>query len=100
MEKPSVTILGLGAMGTALARTWLAAGHPLTVWNRTPARAAALAPHGARVADSAAQAVAANTLVVVCLLDDTSVGEVLAGDALWVSGVWVPHAGATPPKAS
>ncbi|WP_444951828.1 NAD(P)-dependent oxidoreductase [Micromonospora ureilytica] len=79
VEKPSVTMLGLGAMGTALARTWLTAGYPLTVWNRTPARAAALTPHGARVADSVAQAVAANTLVVVCLLDDTSVGEVLAG---------------------
>ncbi|MET7358805.1 NAD(P)-binding domain-containing protein [Streptomyces sp. NPDC005562] len=78
VEKTSVTLLGLGAMGTALARTWLAAGHPLTVWNRTPARAAALAAEGARVADSAADAVAANTLVVVCLLDDTSADEVLA----------------------
>ncbi|MEU2552322.1 NAD(P)-binding domain-containing protein [Streptomyces sp. NPDC013313] len=81
VEKTSVTLLGLGAMGTALAHTWLAAGHPLTVWNRTPARAAALAAEGARVADSAAEAVAANTLVV-CLLDDTSVDEVLAGTDL------------------
>ncbi|MFF9772852.1 NAD(P)-dependent oxidoreductase [Streptomyces sp. NPDC013978] len=77
-EKTSVTLLGLGAMGTALARTWLAAGHPLTVWNRTPARAAVLAAEGAKVADSAAEAVAANTLVVVCLLDDASVEEALA----------------------
>lgn len=79
VEKPSVTVLGLGAMGTALARAWLAAGHPLTVWNRTPARAAALTPEGARVAGSAAQAVAASALVVVCLLDDSSVDQVLAG---------------------
>lgn len=71
-------MLGLGAMGTALARAWLAAGHPLTVWNRTPARAAVLADEGARVADNGAEAVAANPLIVVCLLDDTSVGEVLA----------------------
>lgn len=78
VEKTSVTLLGLGAMGSALARTWLAAGHPLTVWNRTPARAAALAAEGARVADSAAEAVAANTLVIVCLLDDASVAEALA----------------------
>jgi 3-hydroxyisobutyrate dehydrogenase-like beta-hydroxyacid dehydrogenase len=78
LEKDPVTLLGLGAMGTALARTWLAAGHPLTVWNRTPARAAALAAEGATVADSPAGAVAANTLVVVCLLDDASVDEVLA----------------------
>lgn len=79
VEKAPVTLLGLGAMGTALARAWLAAGHPVTVWNRTPARAAALAAEGASVADSAAEAVAANTLVVVCLLDDASVGQVLAG---------------------
>lgn len=79
VEKTPVTLLGLGAMGTALARAWLAAGHPLTVWNRTPARAAALAAEGATVADSAAEAVAANTLVVVCLLDAASVDEALAG---------------------
>ncbi|MER5713878.1 NAD(P)-binding domain-containing protein [Streptomyces sp. NPDC002132] len=79
VEKTSLTLLGLGAMGAAFARAWLAAGHQLTVWNRTPARAAALAAEGARVADSAAEAVAANTLVVVCLLDDASVEEALAG---------------------
>ncbi|MBQ1061294.1 NAD(P)-dependent oxidoreductase [Micromonospora sp. C41] len=79
VEKTPVTLLGLGAMGAALARAWLAAGHPLTVWNRTPARAAAISAEGATVANSAAEAVAASTLVVVCLLDDTSVEEVLAG---------------------
>ncbi|MER5964520.1 NAD(P)-binding domain-containing protein [Streptomyces sp. NPDC002057] len=78
-DKSPVTLLGLGAMGTALARTWLAAGHPLTVWNRTPGRAAPLAADGAKVADSAAEAVAASPLVVVCLLDDASVEETLDG---------------------
>jgi 3-hydroxyisobutyrate dehydrogenase-like beta-hydroxyacid dehydrogenase len=66
-------------MGTALARAWLAAGHPLTVWNRTRGRAGHLAAEGATVAESAAEAVAANRLVVVCLLDDASVGEALEG---------------------
>lgn len=79
VEKTSVTLLGVGAMGTALARTWLAAGHPLTVWNRTPARATPLAAEGAKVADSAAAAVAVNSLVVVCLLNDASVEETLTG---------------------
>ncbi|MGW1014145.1 NAD(P)-dependent oxidoreductase [Streptomyces termitum] len=78
-EKTPVTLLGLGAMGTALARAWLAAGHPLTVWNRTPARAEALAAEGAKTAATAAEAVAAHRLVVVCLLDDASVEEALAG---------------------
>ncbi|MEU9715327.1 NAD(P)-binding domain-containing protein [Streptomyces sp. NPDC047976] len=74
-----LTLLGLGDMGTALARTWLAAGHPLTVWNRTAAKADALAAEGAAVAAGPAEAVAANTLVVLCLLDDASVGDALDG---------------------
>ncbi|MFD3465084.1 NAD(P)-dependent oxidoreductase [Streptomyces sp. NPDC058682] len=75
----SLALLGLGDMGTALARTWLAAGHSLTVWNRTPAKAGALAADGASVAATAADAVAASALVVVCLLDDASVGATLDG---------------------
>lgn len=66
--------------GSSCVRT--ESGHtanPLTVWNRTPARGAALAAEGAKVADSTAEAVAANTLIVTCLLDDTSVDEVLTG---------------------
>ncbi|MFF9351386.1 NAD(P)-dependent oxidoreductase [Streptomyces sp. NPDC014734] len=77
-DKPGLTLLGLGAMGTALARAWLTAGHPLTVWNRTPGRAEPLAAEGATVARTAAEAVAANRLVVVCLLDGASVDAVLA----------------------
>ncbi|MFB7210313.1 NAD(P)-dependent oxidoreductase [Streptomyces sp. NPDC056255] len=79
LEKTPLTLLGLGAMGTALARTWLDAGHPLTVWNRGPGRAEPLAALGARVAGSVAQAVAASGLVVLCLLDDASVDETLDG---------------------
>ncbi|MFJ5804928.1 NAD(P)-dependent oxidoreductase [Streptomyces sp. NPDC093093] len=79
LVKTPLTLLGLGDMGTALARTWLAAGHPLTVWNRTAAKAEALAAEGARVAATAAEAVAANGLVVLCLLDDDSVGSTLDG---------------------
>ncbi|MCT7354121.1 NAD(P)-binding domain-containing protein [Streptomyces sp. 15-116A] len=74
-----LTVLGTGDMGSALVRAWLAAGHPVTVWNRTPARAEPLAAEGATVAASAADAVAASRLVIACLLDDASVGEALDG---------------------
>lgn len=77
-DKPRVALLGLGDMGTALARAWLTAGHPLTVWNRTPSRAEPLAREGADVAATAAEAVASARLVVTCLLDDDSVGAALA----------------------
>lgn len=65
-------------MGTALARAWLASGYSPTVWNRTAGRAEPLAAEGAMVAGTAAEAVAASDLVVVCLLDDASVDEALA----------------------
>ncbi|MBD0689044.1 NAD(P)-dependent oxidoreductase [Streptomyces sp. CBMA123] len=77
--KSAVVLLGLGAMGSALGRAWLAAGHALTVWNRSGGRAGPLAEEGAVVAGTAAGAVAAGRLVVVCLLDDESVEQALAG---------------------
>ncbi|MFC5814759.1 NAD(P)-dependent oxidoreductase [Nonomuraea harbinensis] len=79
-SKTPITLLGLGDMGTALAHSWLAAGHPLTVWNRTREKAEPLVRGGARAADTAAEAVAsAAGPVVLCLLDDDSVGETLDG---------------------
>jgi 3-hydroxyisobutyrate dehydrogenase-like beta-hydroxyacid dehydrogenase len=78
-DTAGLSLLGLGDMGTALARAWLGAGRPLTVWNRTAARAEPLAAEGAHVAATAGDAVAAAGLVVVCLLDDASVGSVLDG---------------------
>ncbi|WP_017601504.1 NAD(P)-dependent oxidoreductase [Nocardiopsis lucentensis] len=78
IEKPRVCVLGLGDMGAAFARAWRAAGHPVTVWNRTAARAEPLAAEGADVAATAADAVAASDLVVTVLWDDASVGAVLS----------------------
>lgn len=59
-----VTVIGLGAMGTALAETFIEAGHPTTVWNRTAGKMPRLRDHEA--ADVSA-AVAASPLVVACL---------------------------------
>ncbi|MEV0891946.1 NAD(P)-binding domain-containing protein [Promicromonospora sp. NPDC050262] len=72
-----VTVLGLGAMGSALAAALLDAGHPTAVWNRTPARAADLVARGATAPSDIADAVTAHRLVVVCLLDHGSVHETL-----------------------
>ncbi|MET8681662.1 NAD(P)-binding domain-containing protein [Streptomyces sp. NPDC004647] len=82
-SKTPVTLLGLGDMGTALGRAWLAAGHPLTVWNRTPEKAGPLTGKGARAVATPAEAVASATgPVILCLLDDASVGEALDGTDL------------------
>ncbi|MBF6438178.1 NAD(P)-dependent oxidoreductase [Nocardia cyriacigeorgica] len=74
-SQQAVTVLGLGDMGTALARAWLSAGFSVTVWNRSVRPA----PAGAVVVADIAAAVAANRLVVVCLLDDASVRATLDG---------------------
>jgi 3-hydroxyisobutyrate dehydrogenase-like beta-hydroxyacid dehydrogenase len=64
-----VSIVGLGAMGAALARALLRAGHRVTVWNRARAKAEPLAREGAAVAESVAAAAAASPVVVVCVAD-------------------------------
>lgn len=96
--KQAVTVLGLGAMGSALAETLLGAGHPVTVWNRSSGKAEPLVERGAVRAGSAAEAIAASRLVLVCLLDYRSVHEVL--DAGAVSGkVLVNVTNGTPAQA-
>ncbi|WP_433547083.1 NAD(P)-dependent oxidoreductase [Streptomyces sp. CA-294286] len=64
-----MTILGLGLMGTALAEALLAAGHPVTVWNRTPSKAAPLVARGATQAATVREAIEASPLTVSCVLD-------------------------------
>jgi len=62
-----VTVIGLGAMGSALARAFLQDGHRVTVWNRTTTKAEPLVRDGAVLAPSAASAVGASPIVVVCV---------------------------------
>ncbi|WP_434594499.1 NAD(P)-dependent oxidoreductase [Streptomyces sp. A5-4] len=72
-----VSVIGLGMMGTALAAAFLAAGHPTTVWNRSAAKTGPLTAQGAQPAATAAEAVAASPLVVVCLSTYDTVEAVL-----------------------
>ncbi|MGH8881549.1 MAG: NAD(P)-dependent oxidoreductase [Stackebrandtia sp.] len=85
-HKQSVTVVGLGPMGSALAETLLAKGHPLTVWNRTPEKAAGFAAKGARVAPDVAGALAAGSLTVVCLKDYEAMYEAFSPAARELSG--------------
>jgi 3-hydroxyisobutyrate dehydrogenase-like beta-hydroxyacid dehydrogenase len=75
-EKP-VTVIGLGPMGQAMVRKFLAAGHPTTVWNRTPSRADALVEEGAVRVASPADAVAASELIVLSLTDYQAMYDIL-----------------------
>ena len=64
-----VSVIGIGAMGAALAKALLADEHRVTVWNRTSSKCAALGRAGARIAHSVAEAVDASRVVIVCVLD-------------------------------
>ncbi len=64
-----VTVIGLGAMGAALAQALLGNGHRVTVWNRTSEKAESLVGDGAVIATDVVSAVGASPVVVVCVLD-------------------------------
>ncbi|MCW2240041.1 NAD(P)-dependent oxidoreductase [Azospirillum canadense] len=72
-----LAFLGIGLMGSRQVRRLLAAGYPVTVWNRTRAKAEPLAEHGASVADTAAEAVRDADAVVVMLENGRVVADVL-----------------------
>ena len=81
-----VAVLGVGALGTVVARALAAAGHPTTAWNRTPARLAALVDGYPAVwpATTVADAVVDASVVLLVVADADAAHAVLdaAGDAL------------------
>src|SRR5205807_7786330 len=74
-----IGFIGLGRMGTGMALNLLKAGHDLTVYNRTPAKAEALRSRGARVATEVAEACRGDA-VITMLSDDTAVEGVTFGN--------------------
>jgi 3-hydroxyisobutyrate dehydrogenase-like beta-hydroxyacid dehydrogenase len=73
----NVAFLGIGLMGSRQAKRLLDAGHSLTVWNRSREKAEALSAFGARVVDTAAEAVADADVVILMLENGRIVTDVL-----------------------
>jgi 3-hydroxyisobutyrate dehydrogenase-like beta-hydroxyacid dehydrogenase len=73
-----VSVLGTGAIGTAVARALLAAGRPVRVWNRTARRASLALAAGAEPAATAEEAVETSPLTLVCLTDRAAAASVLS----------------------
>jgi 3-hydroxyisobutyrate dehydrogenase-like beta-hydroxyacid dehydrogenase len=72
-----VGFIGLGNMGSAIARNLIEAGHTLTVYNRTRSRAEAFAALGARIAETPAEAAADREALITMLADDAAVQGVI-----------------------
>jgi 3-hydroxyisobutyrate dehydrogenase-like beta-hydroxyacid dehydrogenase len=76
VEAMDIGFIGLGKMGHGMAANLISAGHTVTVYNRTSAKAEALAREGARPAHSVAEA-CGGQVVITMLADDTAVQEVV-----------------------
>ncbi|MGC1463672.1 MAG: NAD(P)-dependent oxidoreductase [Terracidiphilus sp.] len=74
-----IGFLGLGKMGTPMALRLLAAGHELSVWNRTEGRAEPVIREGAIAAATPAEAELGADVVITMLFDDAANEEVLFG---------------------
>ena len=103
MDTPRIGFVGLGHMGSAMAMNLAKAG-PLTVWNRTATRTAALEQAGARVAASLDELFASADVVILMLADEAAIDAVLDRSssrfATRVSGRIVVHMGTTSPDYS
>ena len=93
---PRVTVLGTGIMFSGMARTLLAAGLPVTVWNRTASKAQALEDDGAIVAATVEDAVTDADVVLTMVFDTAAVQSVMdrglpamRSDAVWMQSATV-----------
>ncbi|MFJ7333028.1 NAD(P)-dependent oxidoreductase [Streptomyces sp. NPDC101110] len=90
-DKLTVSVLGTGIMGAAMARNVARAGHTVRAWNRTRSKAEPLAADGVRIADSPAQAVQDAHVVLTMLHDGPATLDTMreAAPALRPGTAWV-----------
>jgi 3-hydroxyisobutyrate dehydrogenase len=92
--RESVAVLGTGMMGAPIARNLLAAGFPVTIWNRTASRAMPLVEAGAAFASSPLAAASGAGVVLTMLADGAATAETFDGgdgaagslgsDSIWI----------------
>lgn len=77
-DRQRISVIGLGLMGSAIARSLLRAGHEVTVWNRTHSKAQALVVEGAAATTDLADAVTATPVSLWCLLDYPMMTDIIS----------------------
>jgi 3-hydroxyisobutyrate dehydrogenase len=87
-----IAFLGLGKMGSGMASRLIAAGHTMSVYNRTPERTAPFAKLGARVAASPSSAAQRADIIISMTADDESSRIMWLGEQGALSAENVPHA--------
>ena len=77
-----VSVIGTGAMGTAVVERLLATGHDTTIFNRSPGRMPPLEKRGARVATSARAAVEATPVIISLVVDAPAMNDLILTDEI------------------
>ncbi len=77
-----ITVIGLGIMGTALARAIQQSGHDLTVWNRSPARMQPFIDDGVAASSDVASAIKASPTILICIDSNPAADALLDTDAV------------------
>ena len=72
-----ISVLGLGQMGSAMARALFASGRSVTVWNRSPEKAQPFTEAGADVAASPEDALLASAVSILCIRNHVAAAELL-----------------------
>lgn len=72
-----VTVLGLGSMGSTIARLLVTSGRRVTVWNRSPEKARDIVQSGAVLASTVEAAVRASEIVMICVYDYKATDAIL-----------------------
>jgi 3-hydroxyisobutyrate dehydrogenase len=80
MKPPHIAFLGLGIMGSGMARRLLNGGFALTVFNRNPEKSAPLAAAGAEVAHSPGEAAAQAVVIISMVADDSAARSLWLGE--------------------
>ncbi len=84
--KPKIGFIGLGVMGKPMAKNVLAAGYPMTVWNRTRSKMDELLVIGAKGANSPKEVAENSDIVITMLTDSPDVENVLLGPSGVIEG--------------
>ena len=77
-----ISVIGLGSMGSALAKTLLSAGHGITVWNRSQEKAELFVADGAEIGATIADAVENSPVILVCIDNYTTTRKIFASDTV------------------
>src|SRR5436305_4656891 len=86
-SKPSIGFIGMGHMGSHMARKLLDAGYQLTVYDRTKERTQELGQQGALVVQTPKDLAANCDMVMICVTDDQAQEHVMLGQDGALAGV-------------